>query len=67
MLRFLQERVIERIGDAVKFLLIFEWCVTHRDLQPWSQTRLSGDLFYRVGEMVISIPPLRERDQMFYC
>ncbi|MDG1121948.1 MAG: PEP-CTERM-box response regulator transcription factor [Glaciecola sp.] len=64
MLRFLQERVIERVGGRSEINVdIRVVCATHRDLQ----TMVSGesfreDLFYRVGEMVINIPPLRDRE-----
>jgi putative PEP-CTERM system response regulator len=65
MLRFLQERVIERIGGRSEIPVDLRVvCATHRDLQTMvANETFREDLFYRVGEMVISIPPLRERDQ----
>jgi two-component system NtrC family response regulator len=64
MLRFLQERVIERIGGrseiAVNIRVI---CATHRDLLSMvADQTFREDLFYRVSEISIIIPPLRERD-----
>lgn len=63
LLRFLQERVIERIGGrqeiAVNVRVI---CATHQDLKQWvKEGRFREDLYYRLAEIVIDIPPLRER------
>ena len=65
MLRFLQERVIERVGGRNEIPVdIRVICATHRDLQAMvAQETFREDLYYRVGEMPIVIPPLRERDQ----
>jgi two-component system NtrC family response regulator len=64
MLRFLQERVIERIGGhnpiPVDVRII---CATHRDLEDFiKQGAFREDLFFRISEIVINIPPLRERE-----
>jgi two-component system NtrC family response regulator len=64
MLRFLQERVIERIGGhkpiPVDVRII---CATHRNLEDSIQQGLfREDLFFRISEIVIKIPPLRERE-----
>jgi two-component system NtrC family response regulator len=64
MLRFLQERVIERIGGRnpipVDVRII---CATHRNLEDSIQQGLfREDLFFRISEIVIKIPPLRERE-----
>ncbi|MFB1034185.1 MAG: sigma 54-interacting transcriptional regulator, partial [Sinobacterium sp.] len=64
MLRFLQERVIERVGGRseipVNIRLI---CATHRDIPTMVKNQtFREDLFYRVSEISIIIPPLRERD-----
>ncbi|MBS3963188.1 MAG: PEP-CTERM-box response regulator transcription factor [Methylomonas sp.] len=64
LLRFIQERVIERIGGrkpiAVDVRII---CATHRNLQELiAQNQFRGDLYYRLSEIVIDIPPLRERE-----
>ncbi len=65
MLRFLQERVIERVGGRSEIPVdIRVICATHRDLQTMvADETFREDLYYRVGEMVINIPPLREREQ----
>jgi len=64
LLRFLQERVIERLGGrqeiAVDVRIV---CATHQDLKAHIQEgRFREDLFYRLAEIVIDIPPLRKRD-----
>ncbi len=63
LLRFLQERVIERIGGREEIPVdIRIICATHKaleDLIPAGQFR--EDLFYRISEISINIPPLRER------
>lgn len=63
LLRFLQERVIERIGGrreiAVDVRVI---CATHQDLAALIQDgRFREDLYYRINETTIKVPPLRER------
>ncbi len=63
LLRFLQERVLERIGGretiAVDVRII---CSTHQDLQALIKAgRFREDLFYRVREVTIQLPPLRNR------
>ena len=63
LLRFLQERVIERIGGrepiAVDVRIV---CATHQDLPTLIRDgRFREDLFYRVSEVSIRLPPLRER------
>ena len=65
MLRFLQERVIERVGGRAEIPVdIRVICATHRDLQTMvAEERFREDLYYRVGEIPIMIPPLRDRDQ----
>ena len=65
MLRFLQERVIERVGGRSEIPVdIRVVCATHRNLQDMvQQETFREDLFYRVGEIIISIPPLRDREE----
>ena len=63
LLRFLQERVIERIGGrqeiAVDTRVI---CATHKNLKELiAQSLFREDLYYRISEVSVSIPPLRER------
>ena len=63
ILRFLQERVLERIGGreeiAVDVRIV---CATHQNLKRLiDEGRFREDLFYRLSEIVFTIPPLRER------
>ena len=63
LLRFLQERVIERIGGrtpiAVDTRIV---CATHQDLQAMiAAGSFREDLYYRLAEIVVMIPPLVER------
>lgn len=63
LLRFLQERVIERIGARREIPVdVRIVCATHQDLKEL--IRAGGfreDLYYRLAEIIIAIPPLRER------
>ncbi len=63
LLRFLQERVIERVGGRVEIPVdVRIVCATHQNLQDLvAQGRFREDLFYRLSEIVLSIPPLRDR------
>jgi two-component system NtrC family response regulator len=63
LLRFLQERVIERIGGrqpiAVDTRIV---CATHQDLDAMiADGRFREDLYYRLAEIVVKIPTLAER------
>jgi two-component system NtrC family response regulator len=64
LLRFLQERVLERIGGREEIPVdIRIICATHQDLKELiAQGRFREDLFYRISEVVINIPPVRERE-----
>ena len=64
MLRFLQERVIERVGGRTSIPVdVRILCATHQDLaESIKQARFREDLDYRISEIVIVIPPLRERE-----
>ncbi|APZ42977.1 PEP-CTERM-box response regulator transcription factor [Acidihalobacter ferrooxydans] len=64
LLRFLQERVIERLGGRNEIPVdVRILCATHRDVSELIKTgAFREDLYYRVSEIVIHIPPLRERD-----
>lgn len=63
LLRFLQERVIERIGGREEIPVdVRIVCATHRDLKAQIRAGLfREDLYYRLAEIVVDIPPLRER------
>lgn len=63
LLRFLQERVIERVGGRVEIPVdVRIVCATHQDLKALiSENRFREDLYYRLAEIVVEIPPLRDR------
>jgi len=63
LLRFLQERVIERIGGRQEIPVnVRIVCATHQNLKTLiSEGRFREDLFYRLAEIVVNIPPLRAR------
>jgi two-component system NtrC family response regulator len=63
LLRFLQERVIERIGGRAEIPVdVRIVCATHQDLKGQTSTgRFREDLYYRLAEIVVEIPPLRSR------
>ncbi len=63
LLRFLQERRIERIGGRQEIPVeVRVVCATHQDLKGLIAQRLfREDLYYRLAEIVIEIPPLRAR------
>ncbi len=63
LLRFLQERVIERIGGrraiSVDTRIV---CATHQDVGAMvADGRFREDLYYRLAEIVVAIPTLAER------
>lgn len=64
MLRFLQQRVIERLGGREAIPVdVRVVCATHRDLPTLvSEGKFREDLYYRISEITIKIPALRERD-----
>jgi len=63
LLRFLQERVIERVGGRDEIPVdVRIVCATHQNLKDLiSAGRFREDLYYRLAELVIEIPPLRAR------
>lgn len=63
LLRFLQERKIERLGGRTEIPVdVRVVCATHQDVQGQiAAQRFREDLFYRLAEIVVEIPPLRER------
>ena len=63
LLRFLQERVIERIGGHKEIPVdVRIICATHRNLKQQIEAGLfREDLYYRLSEIIVSIPPLRSR------
>lgn len=63
LLRFLQERVIERVGGREEIPVdVRVVCATHRNLKEMiSQGSFREDLYFRLAEIVLEIPPLRNR------
>lgn len=64
LLRFLQERVIVRVGGRTEIPVdVRVICATHQDLeQRIAEGQFREDLYYRVSEVTVRIPALRERD-----
>ncbi|NOY25502.1 MAG: GAF domain-containing protein [Oligoflexia bacterium] len=65
LLRVLQERTIERVGELrprpVDIRIV---SATNKDLeQEIAEGRFREDLFYRLNEVSISLPPLRDRGE----
>ncbi len=63
LLRFLQERVVERIGGREEIAVdVRVVCATHQDLPEKIRSgSFREDLYYRIGEIAVQIPPLRQR------
>ncbi len=64
LLRFLQERVIERVGGRKEIPVDLRViCATHKDLHELIRAQtFREDLYYRIGEVSISIPSLKDRE-----
>ena len=64
LLRFLQERSIERLGGRQEIAVdVRVVCTTHQNLQSLiKENRFREDLYYRLAEIVVKIPPLRVRE-----
>lgn len=63
LLRFLQERVIERVGGREEIAIdVRIVCATHQQLKDMiAQAKFREDLYFRLAEIVLEIPPLRMR------
>src|SRR6187397_2897018 len=63
LLRFLQGRVIERVGGRQEIPVnVRVVCATNRDLkQLIDEQRFRQDLYFRISEVVVNVPALRER------
>jgi two-component system NtrC family response regulator len=63
LLRFLQERIIERLGGRDEIPVdVRVICATNKNLDEMvREHRFREDLYYRISEMVLELPPLRER------
>jgi len=64
LLRFLQERTIERLGGRSEIPVnIRVVCATHQNLEQLiADGRFREDLYYRISEITVNIPPLRGRN-----
>jgi two-component system NtrC family response regulator len=64
LLRFLQERVVERVGGRKEIPVdVRVISATHKDLFDLIRTnQFREDLYYRIGEVTITIPSLKERE-----
>lgn len=63
LLRFLQERIVERLGGRKEIPVdIRVICATHQNLKlKMEQGTFRDDLYYRISEIVIDIPALKDR------
>ncbi|MCG8670695.1 MAG: PEP-CTERM-box response regulator transcription factor [Pseudomonadales bacterium] len=64
LLRFLQERVVERLGGREEIAVdVRVVCATNKNLEEMvRENTFREDLYYRISEMVIDLPPLRDRE-----
>ena len=65
LLRFLQEKVIERLGGRQDIPVdVRVVCATNQNLEEMvANKEFREDLFYRISEITLNIPPLREREE----
>ena len=63
LLRFLQERVIERVGGRQEIPIdVRIVCATNQNLKDLTAAgKFREDLYYRLAEIVLEVPPLRSR------
>jgi two-component system NtrC family response regulator len=63
LLRFLQERVIERVGGREEIPVdVRVVCATNKRLEAMiAEGQFRQDLYYRIGEVTLTVPPLRDR------
>ena len=63
LLRFLEQRTIERLGGRAEIPVdVRVVCATHQDLKKLcAEGKFREDLYYRLAEIVVTIPPLRQR------
>ncbi len=69
LLRFLQERVIERIGGREEIPVdVRIVCASHQNLQTLIESNhFRKDLYYRLSEIVLTIPPYGTDWVMPHC
>ncbi len=65
LLRFLQEKVIERLGGRKEIPVdVRVICATNQNLENMVAIKeFREDLFYRITEITLNIPPLRDREE----
>ena len=63
LLRFLQEHIVERVGGRKQISVdVRVICATNMDLQKaMAAGEFREDLYYRIGVVVIALPPVRDR------
>lgn len=63
LLRYLQDRVVERLGGRRQIPVdVRIVCATNQDLEAMmAESTFREDLYYRVNEIHVHIPPLRDR------
>ncbi|MAK48888.1 MULTISPECIES: PEP-CTERM-box response regulator transcription factor [unclassified Marinobacter] len=64
LLRFLQERVIDRVGSVNAISVdVRVVCATHRDVRQLIESGdFREDLYYRISEITLDVPAVRERE-----
>lgn len=64
LLRFLQERVIDRVGSVNPVQVdVRVVCATHRNVEDLvASGEFREDLYYRISEITLDVPSVRERD-----
>ena len=64
LLRFIETRVIERVGGTKEIPVdVRIVCATHRQMDEMIESgAFREDLYFRISDISIELPPLRERD-----
>lgn len=64
LLRFLQERVVDRVGSVTPIPVdVRVVCATHRDVRQLIESgEFREDLYYRISEITLDVPAVRERE-----